>query len=189
MLIWSANKKLPENLRTEVINSVHENYTNKKEFFSSFNNYDKIISEILAPYYGNLIEEMMKKLGIWRFSKYNYYLWVQMYNSETTTHNPHAHFSGDEIISFNHIIDASNNKCFYFIGDDNNKIYPDHQESGSFFAWSPWLLHGVDKVQEPNTNRLIVAGNICLSTYYHPDGKVAVKCDRNSEGEIIWKNR
>ena len=82
-----------------------------------------------------------------------------------TTDKSYSYFLGKEIISFNHIIDASNNKCFYFLDDDNNKIYPDQQESGDFFAWPPWRIHGVDKVQEPNVNRLIVAGNIWLDSY------------------------
>ena len=187
MLIWSAHKKIPENLHTELFTKVEENYKNREEFFTSFNNSDKDFSKMLVPYYGNLIEEMLKKLGMWKISTYDYYLWVQMYNSETTTHKPHAHFNGWEIISFNHIIDASNNKCFYFLDNDNNKIYPDPQKSGSFFAWSPWLLHGVDKVQEPNTNRLIVAGNICLRSYYHPNGKLAVESEYDTKNDIIWK--
>ena len=179
MLIWSANKKISKNLHTEIINRVQVNYKNKKKFYSSYHTLhesNKNFKDILVPYYMNLIEEMMRDLGMFKRTTYTYNLWVQMYNSETTTHDPHEHFSGTtdksydyflgkEIISFNHIIDASNNKCFYFLDDDNNKIYPDHQESGDFFAWPPWRIHGVDKVQEPNVNRLIVAGNIWLDSY------------------------
>ena len=67
-----------------------------------------------------------------------------------------------------HIINASKNKCFYFLDDHGDKIYPDHQESGDIFAWPSWLVHGVDHVQEPNLNRLIVAGNVALETYSNP---------------------
>ena len=165
MLIWSANKKFPENLYTELINRIHENYKDKEKFFSSYYQPGEIFSDIIVPYYGNVIEEIMKDLGIWSRTKYRYNLWVQMYNSETTTHPPHEHFTGAEIISFNHIIDASNNKCFYFLNDNGDKIYPEHQERGDIFAWPPWRRHGVDKVQEPNVNRLIVAGNIWLDSY------------------------
>ena len=60
------------------------------------------------------------------------------------------------------------NKCFYFLNDHGDKIHPDHQESGDIFAWPSYLIHGVDKVQEPNLNRLIVAGNVALETYSNP---------------------
>ena len=170
MLIWSANKKLPENIHTEIINGVQENHNNKEEFFSSFDISGKNFTDLLVPYYGNLIEEMMRDLGLWSRTQYQYNLWVQMYNSETTTHEPHEHFGGKEIISFNHIIEASKEKCFYFLNRDDDKIYPGEQRSGDIFAWPPWRIHGVDKVKEPNVNRLIVAGNIWLESYKKPPG-------------------
>ena len=90
----------------------------------------------------------MGQLGMWNRSKYHFELWTQRYNIGTTSHDPHDHFSGCEIISFNHIIDATEKKCFYFLDDDENKIYPGKQDSGHFFAWPPWRVHGADKVIE-----------------------------------------
>ena len=90
---------------------------------------------------------------------------IKYHNSKNiNTHEPHAHFIGNEIISFNHIIDASKDKCFYFIDDYGNKTYPGEQKSGDIFAWPPWRMHGVDHVKESNVNRLIVAGNIVLES-------------------------
>jgi len=190
MLIWSANKKLPENIHTEIINGVQENHNNKEKFFSSFHTSSKNFTDVLVPYYGNLIEEMMRDLGLWSRTQYQYNLWVQMYNSETTTHEPHEHFTGKEIISFNHIIDSSNNKCFYFLNDNGDKIYPEHQESGDIFAWAPWLVHGIDKVKEPNTNRLIVAGNVWLKTYDAPNINTMTCTGYMDDGEdVIWKRK
>ena len=167
MLIWNSNIKLPQNLHDEIINKIQKNHINKEDFYTSFyKEYDKFM--FLIPYYGEVIERIMKDLGMFEKSIYRYDLWVQMYNSETTTHEPHQHFTDHNmypLMSFNHIIDASKEKCFYFLDDDNNKIYPDNQQSGDIFTWCPWLTHGVDKVKEPNTNRLIVAGNIMLESY------------------------
>ena len=64
MLIWSANKNLPENIHTEIINGVQENHNNKEKFFSSFHTSSKNFTDVLVPYYGNLIEEMMRDLGL-----------------------------------------------------------------------------------------------------------------------------
>ena len=69
--------------------------------------------------------------------------------ADTESHWPHEHFGGCEIISFNHIVDATSKKCFYFLDDEDNKIYPGEQDSGHFFAWPPWRVHGADKVTEP----------------------------------------
>ena len=165
MLIWSDNIKLPQNLYDEIVNKIEKNYINREKFYTSFYEDGYKFSDVLVPYYGNLIEKIMRDLGMFKRTTYKYNLWVQMYNSETTTHEPHEHFTGNEILSFNHIINSSNEKCFYFLDDDNNKTYPDNQQTGDIFAWCPWLMHGVDKVKEPNTNRLIVAGNVWLKTY------------------------
>ena len=187
MFIWSAHKKLPDDIHTEIISRVEKNYNDKKKFFTSYVFRDSRWSSIdhmdhsigknfhkefplLDDYYENIIKEMMRNLGLWSRTKYQYNLWVQMYNSETNTHHPHEHYTGGEVISFNHIIDASKEKCFYFLNDDGDKIYPGEQRSGDIFAWPPWRIHGVDKVKEPNVNRLILAGNIWLESYKKPPG-------------------
>ncbi len=164
MLIWSDNKKLPNNLYKKILNRIEEDYSNRKKFYTSYKSRVDF-TDLLVPYYGNVIEEIMKDLGMFKRSTYNANLWVQMYNSQTTTHEPHQHFTGSEIISFNHIIDASPEKCFYFLNDDGDKIYPGEQKSGDIFAWPPWRIHGVENAK---SHRLIIAGNIMLRTYNRP---------------------
>ena len=170
MLIWNDNIKLPEELKTGVLNRIQETYRDKRKFYTSHSLSSRRFADLLVPFYTKVIENMMRDLGLYKNTTYGFNLWVQMYNSETTTHPPHSHYGigGAEIISFTHIIDASKNKCFYFLNDHGDKIYPDHQESGDIFAWPSYLIHGVDKVQEPNLNRLIVAGNVALETYSNP---------------------
>ena len=166
MLIWNANKKIPNDLYNQIVSRIEEDYSDRKEFYTSYADKSKVdFTDLLVPYYGNVIEEIMKDLGMFKRSTYNYNLWVQMYDSQTTTHEPHQHFTGSEIISFNHIIDASSEKCFYFLNDDGDKIYPGEQKSGDIFAWPPWRIHGVENAK---THRLIIAGNIMLRTYVRP---------------------
>ena len=188
MIIWNTNKRINEDIKSNLIRIIKDNYNKKEEFYTSFYNGevgDKL-NNLLNVFYDPLIKRVMMDLGMWKRSTYRYSFWVQMYNSETTTHEPHEHFTGNEILSFNHIINSSNEKCFYFLDDDNNKTYPVNQQSGDFFAWPSWLIHGVDKVKEPNINRLIVAGNIILKTFQSPNhnqGKLV--CD-NDGRSITW---
>ena len=203
MFIWEKNVKMPDNIYKQLIgaignetsyynrydgssgltNAPYENTQN--EYFTSFWD-DSFHLEGLYDFYGEVIKEMMGQLGMWNRSKYHFELWTQRYNIGTTSHDPHDHFSGCEIISFNHIIDATEKKCFYFQDDEENKIYPGKQDSGHFFAWPPWRVHGADKVTEPNVNRLIVAGNISLSEYYDLEDKRLV-CQEPEKHCYVWR--
>ena len=203
MFIWEKNVKMPDNVYNQLIdaignetsyynrydgssgltNATYENTQN--EYFTSF--FDDIFKiEGLYDFYGEVIKEMMSQLGMWNRSRYEFELWTQRYNIGTTAHEPHDHFSGCEIISFNHIIDATEKKCFYFQDDEENKIYPGKQDSGHFFAWPPWRVHGADKVTEPNVNRLIVAGNISLKEYFDLEDKRLV-CQEPQDNCYVWR--
>ena len=168
MLIWNSNYIMPSDLKKEIKDVIENDHLDKSKFYSSFNSDDKF-SKLLVPYYSKMIEDMMKDLGMFKRSQYDFSLWCQMYNSNTDSHPLHAHYTSNEIISFTHIIDATKQSCFYFIDDDNNKIYPPHQNSGDVFAFPPWRLHAVDKVKEKDVDRLIVAGNIALTAFRRPD--------------------
>ena len=197
MLIWSDNIKLPDDIHTELISRIEKQHVDKNKFYTTFSKslFTDGYSDLLIPYYRDVIAEMMKNLGMFKHSRYYFNVWAQRYNSKNIdTHEPHAHFTGNEIISFNHIIDASENKCFYFIDDDGNKTYPGEQKSGDIFTWPPWRMHGVDHVKESNVDRLIVAGNIMLESIEcgHCNRDI-LKCEdkrnpeNHREGEFIWK--
>ena len=81
------------------------------------------------------------------------------------------------------IINCSEQKCFYFLGKDDRKIYPD-QRVGDILAWPSWLMHGVDKVKDPSINRLVVSGNIALKDYYDNDASFVSRDHGN--GHITW---
>ena len=203
MLIWETHKKMPSDLHDRLVNAIgddsshyvnydgHSGVTNatyentQNEYFTSFFD-DSFKIEGLYDFYGEIIKEMMSQLGMWNRSRYEFELWTQRYNIGTTAHEPHDHFSGCEIISFNHIIDATEKKCFYFQDDEENKIYPGKQDSGHFFAWPPWRVHGADKVTESNVNRLIIAGNISLKEYFDLEDKKLV-CQEPQDNCYVWR--
>ena len=190
MFIWESHIEMPSYLQDRLIKSFdHHNRfwnTGGELFGSHFD--DKLIAPIttynnlshftkvegLLDFYADIVKKMMKEIGMYKRCKYGFELWAQYYNSKTYGHVPHDHFNGSEIISFNHIIKPSKNKCFYFLNDDQEKNYYGKQDSGHFYAWPPWRVHGVDRVEEENTNRLIVAGNVSLYEYVMLNGKKLV---------------
>ena len=186
MLIWRDNKIIPKFLKSSILERIEENHIDKEKFYTSFiDGEGEKFSDLLVPYYESLVEKLVKDLGIFRRSRYIYNIWVQMYNSETDTHGPHSHFGGNEIISFTHIIQSSEQKCFYFLGEDDKKIYPD-QKSGDILAWPSWVMHGVDNVKEYNIDRLVVSGNVALTSYYGGNLDTSVVCTKDETGQIIW---
>ena len=120
MFIWETHKKMPSDLHDRLVNAIgddsshyvnydgHSGVTNatyentQNEYFTSFFD-DSFKIEGLYDFYGEIIKEMMSQLGMWNRSRYHFELWTQRYNIGTTSHDPHDHFSGCEIISFNHI--------------------------------------------------------------------------------------
>ena len=169
MIIWRTNQSLSDGLYTEMLESIQSNHKNKNKFYTTF--YDENNLDIfgkLVPFYGNIISNMMTDLGLQHISRYQYTVWMQMNNSNTDSHNPHSHFVGMESISWVHFVNVSDQKCFYFQDSNNNKTYPD-QSTGDFIAWPSWAVHGVDKLDHDNFNRIICAGNIHFIEYNFND--------------------
>ena len=171
MIIWRENKKLPQELIDRTKSSIQKNHNDKSEYFTTYSyssfkdgEVDSSSVEYLLPFYSETIKEMMIDLGMYDRCRYTYSLWVQMYNSNTTTHKVHEHYVHNEIISWVHFIETPRQRCFYFLDGRNKKIYPE-QKSGDIIAWPPWLLHGVDPIKRKNFNRIISAGNISLTSY------------------------
>jgi len=186
MLIWSSNYIMPVDLRDTIKERMEGDHSDKKRFYTTFHSGDKF-QDLLIPYYSELVSDMMKDLGMYKRSQYDFSLWAQMYNSNTDSHPPHAHFTSNEIISFTHIITASKDRCFYFLDDEDNKIYHTHQDTGDIFAFPPWRLHGVDPVKEEGVDRMIVAGNIMLRSYHRPEDHVSAYSEKVGIGQCMWR--
>lgn len=119
----------------------------------------------VIEFYDDLIVNCTKELGLHHVSNYNVTFWMQMYDHTTKGHVTHSHFAGTECISWVHFLQVPDQKCFYFEDSYGNKHYPDHQKEFDFIAFPSWALHGVDKVEDPNINRTVTAGNISLNRY------------------------
>ena len=188
MIIWKRNIDVPESLKSLIFKRIEDNHIDKKKFYTSYLGGfgSTTFSDILVPYYGDIIDGIMKDLGMYKRSRYYYNLWVQMYNSETDTHGAHSHFGGTEIISFTHVLNCSEQKCFYFLdNNDDNKIYPD-QKQGDILAWPSWLMHGVDNVKDESLNRLVISGNIALKDYYGGDTDTSITSSDDGSGHVTW---
>ena len=187
MIIWKRNIDVPESLKSLIFKRIEDNHIDKKKFYTSYLGGfgSTTFSDILVPYYGDIIDGIMKDLGRYKRSRYYYNLWVQMYNSETDTHGAHSHFGGTEIISFTHVLNCSEQKCFYFLDNDDNKIYPD-QKQGDILAWPAWLMHGVDNVKDESLNRLVISGNIALKDYYGGDTDTSITSSDDGSGHVTW---
>ena len=90
---------MPSDLKDRIKNAIEEDHLDKTRFYSSFHSGDKF-SDLLIPYYSEVIKDMMSDLGMFKRSQYDFSLWCQMYNSDTDSHPLHAHFTSNEIISF-----------------------------------------------------------------------------------------
>lgn len=169
MIIWNHHDKLSDDIIVKIKNIAQNNFQKSQIIYSTYGNISPC--DLLNHYYEIIQEKMMKDLCLFNRTKYHWDFWVQMYNNNTNGHPDHDHFGADgniiSIISWVHFILTPNQKCFYFVGPDGNKIYPNHQSSGDIIAFPSWSAHGVDKVTENNFDRLIVAGNINLS-YIEP---------------------
>ena len=98
-----------------MLESIESNHENKKEFFTTF--YDKNNLDVfnnLVPFYGKIISNMMTDLGLEHISRYQYTVWMQMSNSSTTSHKPHAHFYRFRIYIMGSLCKCSKSKMFLF---------------------------------------------------------------------------
>ena len=120
--------------------------------------------EPLTEFYGALVKDMMIDLGLYESSTYSWVFWVQMNNSETSTHTTHHHFRGGEIASWVHFLQVPEEERSFYFQTDRGPIFPEEQLSNTVVAFPPWRPHGVKPLKKKNFDRYIVAGNITLNT-------------------------
>jgi hypothetical protein len=154
--------------------------------YTSYFSEDKTDFLFLENFYLDIIEKLLAEFGLLGRSACKLNYWIQMYNSDTMGHTVHDHFEGNQIISWIHFVSTPVEKCFYFLDSFGNKRYPENQFSGDFLFFSPWMMHGVDKVKNKNIDRIIVAGNIHL-TEYLTNGKF-LKIEE-TEDVLMWTKK
>ena len=99
MFIWESHIEMPSYLQDRLIKSFdhHSRFWNTSNDLFVSQSDDKYIAPIttynnlshftkvegLMDFYSNIIEKMMKEIGMYRRSKYGFELWAQYYNNKT----------------------------------------------------------------------------------------------------------
>lgn len=186
MIIFRQKVPFPEEMK----NLLYENEFKQKYYdsdrsiattFSKGIDY-KNLGETSREYYSNLIESLVRVLGIYDNVEYSWHYWYQVYDKESKGHEPHLHFSGKEILSWVHFISVSNTQSFYFkTGDGDRKVL---EENDELLVFPSWCIHGVEKFQSDDT-RIVAAGNISLEFLNDPTGENNLGYDENVNGYIV----
>jgi len=168
MIFWRSNLKADfvERLAEFIANNsmVNKPYIGKTKYWSSYyagGIEDESLAKEADLFYAEQCVRMTKDMGVHGFMPYEQQYWFQAYNNETTSHNIHTHFGKGALISWVHILKATDKKCFFFVDSYGERHYPE-QEENDIFAFPSWAMHGVEPVEEDNVTRIIAAGNIIL---------------------------
>jgi|TARA_B100001113_G_C21017383_1_gene581986 hypothetical protein len=189
MIIWSQNENLPDDvlgkLKKVVSRKLNEN---PLELYTTYgprphDDDETEVLGLLVPYYRSKMEQIMRVMGMQDRCAYQFNLWLQGYTKRTPGHSNHAHFSGDEILSWCHVIQSVDQNPFYFESDKGTKIYPEHQSSGDINVWPAWVMHGADPINVEG-NRIIIAGNIMLQAV--TDHQITAHCTKKESNEKEW---
>ena len=159
-------------------------YDSERKISTTFNSgidY-KQLGELSRQYYSNLIESLVRVLGIYDNVEYSWHYWYQVYDSESSGHEPHLHFSGKEILSWVHFISVSDKQSFYFkTGEGDRKVLEQDEE---LIVFPSWCIHGVEKF-ESSDKRIVAAGNISIEFLNDPTNENNLMFDENKNGYII----
>ena len=122
--------------------------------------------------YDQIVEDIVKNVGLYRMVKYEYQYWAQLYfkNHKHIAHQ-HARKIHEEvrkneelIMSWVHFLDVPKQKCFRFLDNDGNFLVPNEQSSGDIIVFPSWVWHEV-LPNKSNEERIVISGNISI-TYY-----------------------
>ena len=189
MIIWSQNQNLPDDTLSKVEKLVDRKLNDKPfELYTTYgprehDDEETEVLDLLVPFYRDKMQEVMTVMGLQDRSAYQFNLWLQGYTKRTPGHPNHAHFSGDEILSWSHIIKSVDQNPFYFESGGGVKIHPDVQSSGDINVWPAWVMHGADPLTVEG-NRIIIAGNIMLQAV--TDHQITAQCTKTQSNEKEW---
>ena len=122
--------------------------------------------------YDQIVEDIVKNVGLYRMVKYEYQYWAQLYfkNNKHIAHQ-HARKIHEEvreheelIMSWVHFLDVPKQKCFRFLDNDGNFLVPDEQSSGDIIVFPSWVWHEV-LPNKSNEERIVISGNISVTLY------------------------
>ena len=74
MIIWQSNNIIPKSLKSIIFKKIEENHTDKKKFYTSYVEGfgSTTFSDILVPYYAEIVDGIMKDLGMFKTVSYTH---------------------------------------------------------------------------------------------------------------------
>ena len=66
MIIWQGNISIPDSLKSLIFKRIEDNHIDKKKFYTSYLEGfgSTTFADVLVPYYGDIIDGIMKDLGM-----------------------------------------------------------------------------------------------------------------------------
>lgn len=146
MMYKVYNFKFPDSLLQDIIPEYY------KGLYTTFFNEKLDCNE----YYQNVIDTILKDMGLHHRSRCTCYSWAQVYD-EKTGHGLHDHYNPCTLFSWVHFINPLDTECFHFLDSDDNKLYPP-QKKDDLIIFPSWAPHEID--YSPVKGRAVIAGNV-----------------------------
>ena len=115
---------------------------------------------VWQPRYNEIIEEIMKSIGIQSSTRYDWDYWTQLYFANDY-HGAHTHSNLKESISFVHFIKPTKENNFVFLDNDGNEHVLPEQNEGDIVCFPSYIWHKVKPLK--SGIRFVVSGNIELT--------------------------
>ena len=166
---YYKNTKFPEKEIDQVINKLKQKILEEviennplltSYFFSMYQRPDKIWNQ----QYSEIMEGVVRQLGIYTTCRYSYDYWSQYYR-KNIGHHCHHHARGDinafGQLSWVHFLRPTKDKPFVFL-DRTGNTYTPKQDKGDLIIFPSYVWHEV-LPNETNAKRFVVAGNLWIT--------------------------
>lgn len=126
---------------------------------------------IFCEEYKQQIIKFLKSMNLLDSTTCNFEHWSQLYPAGSGyRHTDHTHFRFDNLFSWVHFVESTDELCFYFRDCNGEQHFIPKQSSGTFVVFPTWAIHGA-KGNYSEKDRLVVAGNISSSEFAYDNEK------------------